>query len=125
MKFIKSTYLKQMMVDSYYHPAQAKKSPRPKSSLPLAKLYKYVYIITVGSATPNIKRGCPPRIACMIPQIAVEAKVSTVLKLPSEQNKISITFKLIKENRLEKIFHLVPIWSPRKWGIRKKNQNNK
>ena len=28
------------------------------------------------------RRGCPPKIACMIPQIAVEAKVSTGLKLP-------------------------------------------
>jgi hypothetical protein len=31
-----------------------------------------------------IRRGCPPKIACMIPQIAVEAKVSTTLKLPSK-----------------------------------------
>jgi len=37
----------------------------------------------VGSATPTIKRGWPPKIECMIPQIAVEASVSTVLKLPS------------------------------------------
>lgn len=112
-----------MMVYSYYHPAQAKKSPRPKSSLPLAKLYKYVYIITVGSATPNIKRGCPPRIACMIPQIAVEAKVSTVLKLPSEQNKISIAFKLIKENWMEKDFSFSPHLVAKK--VRHKKQKSK
>lgn len=37
----------------------------------------------VGSATPTIRRGWPPKIECMIPQIAVEASVSTVLKLPS------------------------------------------
>lgn len=42
-------------------------------------------MMTVGSATPKIKRGCPPRIECIIPQIAVEARVSTVLKLPSTQ----------------------------------------
>lgn len=40
-------------------------------------------MITVGSATPNIRRGCPPSIECMRPHIAVEVKVSTVLKLPS------------------------------------------
>lgn len=37
----------------------------------------------VGSATPKINNGCPPKIEWMIPQIAVEARVSTVLKLPS------------------------------------------
>lgn len=37
----------------------------------------------VGSATPKIINGCPPKIAWMTPQIAVEARVSEVLKLPS------------------------------------------
>lgn len=66
-----------------YHAAQAKYRCSPRSSCPLANLYKYVYIITVGSATPTISRGCPPSIECMMPHIAVEAKVSTVLSLPS------------------------------------------
>jgi hypothetical protein len=47
-----------------------------------------VYIITVGSATPKIKRGCPPIMECIMPQIAVEAKVSTVLKVPSTKEKV-------------------------------------
>lgn len=37
----------------------------------------------MGSATPRTSRGCPPKMECMIPQIAVEANVSTTLKLPS------------------------------------------
>lgn len=37
----------------------------------------------VGSATPKINSGCPPKIAWINPQIAVEASVSGVLKLPS------------------------------------------
>lgn len=41
-------------------------------------------MIIVGSATPTISRGCPPRIACIIPHIAVDARVSTVLRIPSE-----------------------------------------
>jgi hypothetical protein len=47
-----------------------------------------VYIITVGSATPKIKRGWPPSIECMMPQRAVETNVSTVLKLPSTNSKL-------------------------------------
>ena len=43
----------------------------------------------VGSATPRIKRGWPPRIECMIPQIAVKANFSTELKLPSLTKKKS------------------------------------
>lgn len=42
----------------------------------------------VGSATPTIRSGWPPIIEWMIPQIAVEASVSTVLNLPS-MNKIN------------------------------------
>jgi len=44
-------------------------------------------MMMVGSATPTIRSGWPPIIECMIPQIAVEASVSTVLNLPS-MNKI-------------------------------------
>lgn len=36
----------------------------------------------VGSATPSINKGCPPKIAWMIPQIEVEASVSTALRAP-------------------------------------------
>lgn len=36
----------------------------------------------VGSATPTINKGWPPNIEWIIPQIAVDANVSTVLKLP-------------------------------------------
>lgn len=39
------------------HPVQAKKSFRPRSDLPLAKLNMKVYMITVGSATPKINKG--------------------------------------------------------------------
>lgn len=40
-------------------------------------------MMMVGSATPTIRSGWPPIIECMIPQMAVEASVSTVLNLPS------------------------------------------
>jgi hypothetical protein len=40
-----------------HHPAHATNRFRPKSGLPLAKLNKNVYIITVGSATPKINKG--------------------------------------------------------------------
>jgi len=43
-------------------------------------------MIIVGSATPTINKGCPPRIECMMPHIAVDANVSTVVSLPSETN---------------------------------------
>lgn len=49
-----------------------------------------MYIRIVGSATPSIRRGCPPKVECMIPQMAVEAGVSTVLKLPSTKYKQEI-----------------------------------
>ena len=42
-----------------------------------------MYIITVGSATPKIKSGCPPNIAWIIPQMAVDVRVSTALKVSS------------------------------------------
>jgi len=41
-------------------------------------------MIIVGSATPTINSGCPPIIECIIPQIAVDANVSTVVSVPSE-----------------------------------------
>lgn len=40
-------------------------------------------MIIVGSATPTIIIGCPPIMECMMPHIAVEVNVSTVLKAPS------------------------------------------
>jgi len=40
-------------------------------------------MIIVGSATPTINKGCPPRIECMMPHIAVDANVSTVVRIPS------------------------------------------
>jgi hypothetical protein len=42
-----------------------------------------VYMITVGSATPKISKGWPPNIEWIIPHIAVDVNVSTVLKVPS------------------------------------------
>lgn len=72
---------------SAYQPAQAINRSPPISDLPLAKVYNNVYIMTVGSATPKINRGCPPKIAWIIPQMAVEASVSTVLNLPSTYYK--------------------------------------
>lgn len=58
-----------------HHPDQAMKRFRPKSALSLAKLNINVYIMTVGSATPNISNGWPPMIECIIPQRAVDANV--------------------------------------------------
>jgi hypothetical protein len=43
-------------------------------------------MIIVGSATPTIIKGCPPRTECIMPHIAVDANVSTVLRIPSETN---------------------------------------
>jgi len=34
-----------------------------------------VYIRTVGSATPSMRRGCPPIIEWIIPHSAVDARV--------------------------------------------------
>jgi hypothetical protein len=57
-----------------------------------------------------IKRACPPKIACMIPHRAVEAKVSATLKLPFKENEDSTKF--IKKMRIAPNFslklHLVP-----------------
>lgn len=66
-----------------YQPAQAKNNLAPNSGLFVQKLYRMLYMITVGSATPTINRGWPPNIEWIIPQIAVDANVSTVLRLPS------------------------------------------
>lgn len=51
-------------------------------------------MITVGSATPKINMGCPPNIECRIPQMAVEAKVSTVLNAPSRQQNENLYITL-------------------------------
>lgn len=63
-------------------------------------------MIMVGSATPTINNGCPPRIECITPHIAVDANVSTVLSIPSETNDIfvrnDVQFKL-KYNAVELI----------------------
>ena len=53
-----------------------------RSSFPFEKLYKKVYIRTVGSATPCIRSGCPPNSECSSPQIAAEDNVCTELRLP-------------------------------------------
>jgi hypothetical protein len=45
-------------------------------------------MIIVGSATPTINKGCPPRIECMMPHIAVDANVSTVVSIPSATKSI-------------------------------------
>ena len=53
-------------------------------------------MIIVGSATPTISKGCPPRKECITPHIAVDANVSTVLRIPSETNHkiFLVTMKL-------------------------------
>jgi len=55
----------------------------PKSFLSFAKSYKNVYIRTVGSATPRMRRGCPPKIEWIMPQSAVDARVCTAVRVPS------------------------------------------
>lgn len=70
-----------------HHPAHARNRLRPNSGLSFAKLNMNVYIITVGSATPKISKGCPPMIECIIPQIAVDAKVWTAVKTPSANRR--------------------------------------
>lgn len=42
-----------------------------------------VYIKTVGSATPRISRGCPPKTEWIMPQNAVDARVCTAVRVPS------------------------------------------
>ena len=68
---------------STYHPVQARNNFGPKSSLSLAKLYMNVYISTVGSATPRINKGWPPKIEWMMPHIAVDDNVWTVVRIQS------------------------------------------
>lgn len=69
-----------------YHPVQAKKSFCPKSLRSFAKLNMKVYINTVGSATPSIRRGCPPMIEWTMPQNAVDARVCTAVNVPSVEH---------------------------------------
>jgi hypothetical protein len=45
-------------------------------------------MIIVGSATPTINKGCPPKIECMMPHIAVDANVSTVVSIPSKTSRL-------------------------------------
>lgn len=66
-----------------HHPDHARNRSRPKPGMSLTKLNINVYIMTVGSATPNISKGWPPIIECMIPQSAVDAKVWTAVRTPS------------------------------------------
>lgn len=66
-----------------YHAVHAKKSLCPTSFLSFAKLYMNVYISTVGSATPSMSNGCPPKIEWITPHNAVDASVCTAVKLPS------------------------------------------
>ena len=57
-----------------------------RSSFPFEKLYKKVYIRTVGSATPCIRSGCPPNIVCINPHIAAEQNVCTEFTFPPIQS---------------------------------------
>ena len=66
-----------------YQPVQAKNRFRPRSGLSLAKLNMNVYMSTVGSATPNISRGCPPTMEWIMPHTAVDANVCTAVRTPS------------------------------------------
>jgi hypothetical protein len=66
-----------------YHPVQGRNSLCPKSSRSFAKLYMNVYIRTVGSATPSMRRGWPPIIEWIIPHSAVDARVWTAVRVPS------------------------------------------
>lgn len=52
-----ASFLLQDLEHTAYHPLHARNKFRPKSDLSLAKLNMNVYIITVGSATPNINKG--------------------------------------------------------------------
>ena len=80
-----------------YHPAHARNNRSPRFGWFLAKLYRYVYIIIVGSATPTISSGCPPSTECMMPHIAVDANVSTVVSVPSEtRQKLIFIFQCLR-----------------------------
>lgn len=83
-----------------YHPDQAKKSFWPKSFRSFAKLNMKVYISTVGSATPSIRRGCPPKIECTIPQNAVDARVCTAVKVPSVKHSNPNQINMPQKKRL-------------------------
>lgn len=72
-----------LSIEDIYHPVQAKKSSCPKSFLSLAKLNMNVYIKTVGSATPRMSKGCPPRSEWITPQSDVDARVCTAVRVPS------------------------------------------
>lgn len=85
-----------------YHPVQAKKSSCPKSFRSLAKLNINVYINTVGSATPSMSRGCPPTTEWITPQIAVDARVCTAVKVPSVNINICTLLSKLLENRKPK-----------------------
>lgn len=61
--------------------------------------------MTVGSATPRIKRGCPPKMEWMVPQIAVEARVSTMLNLPSTTK--------FKKCKIHSLYTRIPVTCPR------------
>lgn len=85
-----------------YHPVQAKKSSCPKSFRSLAKLNINVYINTVGSATPSMSRGCPPTIEWITPQIAVDARVCTAVKVPSVKINTYILLSKLTRNKTTK-----------------------
>lgn len=97
-----------------YHPVHGRKSLCPKSSRSFAKLYINVYIRTVGSATPSMRRGCPPRIEWMMPQSAVDARVCTAVRAPSVEHNLikqllQINSKIPKEHYQLKTI-LVPVF---------------
>lgn len=75
------------MTSVTYQPVQARNRLRPRSGLSLAKLNMKVYMSTVGSATPRISRGCPPRMEWIMPHRAVDANVCTAVRTPSAQKK--------------------------------------
>ena len=73
MKTLRNKYInKQKLI---HHPVHARNKSRPNSGLSFAKLNMKVYMITVGSATRKISKGCPPRIECIMPHIEVDANV--------------------------------------------------
>uniref|UniRef100_A0A0A9G7I6 Uncharacterized protein n=1 Tax=Arundo donax TaxID=35708 RepID=A0A0A9G7I6_ARUDO len=72
-----------MAVHTQTQPVQARNRFRPRSGLSLAKLNMNVYMSTVGSATPRISRGCPPKMEWIMPHRAVDANVCTAVRTPS------------------------------------------
>lgn len=67
-----------------------------------------MYIITVGSATPKINKGWPPNIEWIIPQMAVDVNVSTVLKVPPVKtgNKSLLAYRTTTKQRPQRFEHL-------------------